>query len=624
MPVLPRAHLFEFNDRDWVPATLRDTIVETLSRSLDWGGFLRPLAPVIDGFLSASGTHEVLDLCAGAGGPAVILSREAERLGLDSPRFLMTDLFPRVPIWTDARQQRPKSIDFIAEPVDATCIPSSLSDGRARVIVNAFHHFQPELAGAILRNAVDHRAPIFISESFERNPTGAFPLIPIGIPSLLATPLLSPRNRFAKAGWTWLTPIALAAGTWDAIISTLRVYSEEDLRGLVAPFGQDYDWTYGTYDYPFGGRGCYFHGLPSTNRPLSPRKHEHSRQPFPRHPIGPSVPTRRRRMDQEQTSLNTRHEPEPDLSQDAKTSASPQEVNPKRSEAAAALQQEVDTLEQRLGTETDPLSGEAMRTKALRRYIREEGLKPYQAELIKMQQHLEETGTRMIILFEGRDAAGKGGTIRRVTRYMNEKHYRVVALGKPTEREITQWFFQKYVQHFPRAGEVVLFDRSWYNRAMVEPVFGFCSEREYKNFMRGVTGFEKDLVRQGTILIKLYFSVTKEEQARRFERRNADPLRQWKLSEVDVQAQERWDEFTNVKYEMLKRTHTTHAPWKIIRSNDKHRARMNAIKVILNSVPYERLDDSLDFVPDPNIVISGARELEKMEAQRLKSGKFLV
>lgn len=142
--------------------------------------------------------------------------------------------------------------------------------------------------------------------------------------------------------------------------------------------------------------------------------------------------------------------------------------------------------------------------------------------------------------------------------------------------------------------------------------------------MRGVTGFEKDLVRQGTILIKLYFSVTKEEQARRFERRNADPLRQWKLSEVDVQAQGRWDGFTNVKYEMLKRTHTTHAPWKIIRSNDKHRARMNAIKVILNSVPYERLDDSLDFVPDPNIVISGARELEKMEAQRLKSGKFLV
>ena len=280
-------------------------------------------------------------------------------------------------------------------------------------------------------------------------------------------------------------------------------------------------------------------------------------------------------------------------------------------------------------TETQELDQEALRQrklrkKALRRYRREEELKPYQAELIKMQQYLEESGTRMIILFEGRDAAGKGGTIRRVERYMNEKHYRIVALGKPTEQEKTQWFFQRYVRQFPRGGEVVMFDRSWYNRAMVEPVFGFCTETEYKNFMRGVSGFEKDLVRQGTILIKLYFSVTKEEQARRFNRRKTDPLRQWKLSEVDVQAQERWDDFTNVKYEMLKKTHTTHAPWKVIRSNDKHQARLNVMKVILNSVPYERLDMKLDFVPDPEVVISGSRELEKMEAQRLGSGKFLA
>jgi polyphosphate kinase 2 len=301
-----------------------------------------------------------------------------------------------------------------------------------------------------------------------------------------------------------------------------------------------------------------------------------------------------------------------------------EEVNIKRTEAAAELLEEVSTLEEQLGPSPDPLAAPSMKKKALRRYLREEELKPYQAELIKMQQHLEDSGTRMVILFEGRDAAGKGGTIRRVTRYMNEKHYRVVALGKPTDQERTQWFFQKYIQRLPRGGEVVLFDRSWYNRAMVEPVFGFCTDKEYKNFMRGVTGFEKDLVRQGTVLIKLYFSVTKEEQARRFERRKADPLRQWKLSEVDVQAQERWDEFTTVKYEMLKRTHTTHAPWKIIRSNDKHQARLNAIKVILNSVPYERLDDTLDFVPDPEIVISGSRELEKMEAQRLRGGKFLA
>jgi polyphosphate kinase 2 len=261
--------------------------------------------------------------------------------------------------------------------------------------------------------------------------------------------------------------------------------------------------------------------------------------------------------------------------------------------------------------------------KALKRYKREEELKPYQAELIKMQQYLEQTGRRMIILFEGRDAAGKGGTIRRVTRYMNEKHYRVVALGKPTEEQKTQWFFQKYVRECPRGGEVVLFDRSWYNRAVVEPIFGFCTQQEYENFMIGCPGFEKDLVRQGTLLVKLYFSVTKEEQARRFERRKTDPLRQWKLSEIDVQAQDRWDEFTNQKYEMLKRTHTTHAPWTIIRSNDKHLARLNAIKVILNSVPYARLQPDLDFVPDHDVVISGARELELMEAQRLQQGKFV-
>ena len=260
--------------------------------------------------------------------------------------------------------------------------------------------------------------------------------------------------------------------------------------------------------------------------------------------------------------------------------------------------------------------------KAVKRYRREQMLKAYQAELIRMQQYLENTNGRMIILFEGRDAAGKGGTIRRVTRYMNEKHYRVVALGKPTEIERNQWFFQRYVRQFPTGGEVVLFDRSWYNRAMVEPVFGFCAKKEYDDFMSGVTGFEKDLARNGTIIIKLYFSVTKDEQARRFERRKTDPLRQWKLSEVDLQAQERWDEFTEVKYQMLKRTHSNHAPWTIIRSNDKHQARLNAMRVILNSVPYERMDPHLDFVPDPDVVVSGSRELETMEAERLHLGKF--
>ncbi len=254
----------------------------------------------------------------------------------------------------------------------------------------------------------------------------------------------------------------------------------------------------------------------------------------------------------------------------------------------------------------------------------EKELKPFQAELIRLQQYLEDHQKRMIIVFEGRDAAGKGGTIRRVTRYMNEKHYRIVALGKPSEEQRTQWYFQKYVSQFPRGGEIVLFDRSWYNRAMVERVFGFCTETEYENFMRGVVGFERDLVRQDTILLKLYFSVTKEEQARRFERRATDPLRQWKLSEVDLQAQERWDDFTNVKYEMLKRTNTIEAPWSVIRSNDKHLARLNAIKVILNAVSYPRLDPDLEYAPDPNVVISGSRELEKMEAQRIQKGHFIA
>ena len=253
----------------------------------------------------------------------------------------------------------------------------------------------------------------------------------------------------------------------------------------------------------------------------------------------------------------------------------------------------------------------------------ERALKPYQAELILLQKYLEQTKRRMIILFEGRDASGKGGTIRRVSRYMNEKHYRIVALGKPTDAQRTQWFFQRYVEQFPRGGEVVMFDRSWYNRAMVEPVFGFCTPEEYKTFMKGVVGFEKDLVRQGTILVKLYFSVTKEEQAYRFDRRKNDPLRSWKLSEVDLQAQERWDDFTNQKYEMLKRTHSTHAPWTVIRSNRKYAARLNAMRVILNSVPYERGNRELDFVPDPKVVISGAREVEQMEAERIRSGKFV-
>lgn len=251
---------------------------------------------------------------------------------------------------------------------------------------------------------------------------------------------------------------------------------------------------------------------------------------------------------------------------------------------------------------------------------KEEPLRPYQVELLKLQRHLEAEQISMIVLFEGRDAAGKGGTVRRVTRYMNEKRYRVVALGKPTQEQRTQWYFQRYVVHFPAAGEIVLFDRSWYNRALVEPVFGFCTNEEYRSFLKGVVGFEKDLVRQGVVLVKLYFSVDKETQAARFQRRIDDPLRQWKLSEIDVQAQERWDQFTEMKHRMLERTNTSTAPWTIIRSNSKPQARLNTMKVILNAVDYADRAPELDYQPNPLVVVSGSAELARMDAERDRFG----
>lgn len=250
----------------------------------------------------------------------------------------------------------------------------------------------------------------------------------------------------------------------------------------------------------------------------------------------------------------------------------------------------------------------------------DEPLRPFQIELLKLQQHLEVTQTPMIVLFDGRDASGKGGAIRRIARYMNEKRYRVVALGKPSQEQTTQWYFQRFVSEFPTGGEVVLFDRSWYNRALVEPVLGFCTKSQYRDFLKGVVGFEKDLVRQGTVLVKLYFSVDKEVQEQRFKRRETDPLRRWKLSEVDRQAQEFWEEFTKKKHRMLEQTSSGPAPWTIIRSNSKPKARLNAMKVILNAIDYTDRDESLDFTPDPKIVISGADELARMDRERDEFG----
>jgi polyphosphate kinase 2 len=266
---------------------------------------------------------------------------------------------------------------------------------------------------------------------------------------------------------------------------------------------------------------------------------------------------------------------------------------------------------------------ENLHKKAVRKYSQVQELRPYQAELIQLQQCLERRGKKMIIIFEGRGGVGKGGAIRRIIQFMNAKHYRVVALAKPTAEERSQWFYQKYVREFPRAGDMLLFHRSWYTRALIEPIFDFCTDREYKDFMEGVGGFEMDLVNQDIILVKLYLSVSREERARRFEQRRDDPLQRWKLNEIDLEAEERHDEFTEAKYEMLRHTHTLYAPWTIIRSDSKHQARLNAMKVILSAVDYERLDPDLDITPDRSVAISGAYELERIEAMRLRQGKLL-
>jgi len=261
---------------------------------------------------------------------------------------------------------------------------------------------------------------------------------------------------------------------------------------------------------------------------------------------------------------------------------------------------------------------------ALNKYQQNEELKPYQAELIKLQQHIEGVGKKVIILFDGRDASGKGGTIRRITRYMNEKRYRVEVPGKPTHRQQTELHMKRYIERFPALGEIVLFDRSWYNRALVEPVMGFCTPEQYQEFLKSVNSYEHNFIADGrTTLLKLYFSVSKEEQNRRFQRRMNDPLRQWKLSEVDLQAQDLWEQFTEKKFRLLQKTNSSEAPWFIIRSDSKHQARLETMKLILNSVKYRGRSRSLDFKLNNNVVISGTRELRLMEKQRRKHGRFI-
>ncbi|WP_159991219.1 polyphosphate kinase 2 [Pelistega ratti] len=210
-----------------------------------------------------------------------------------------------------------------------------------------------------------------------------------------------------------------------------------------------------------------------------------------------------------------------------------------------------------------------------------------QVELLKLQQWVKETGSRIVILFEGRDAAGKGGTIKRFMEHLNPRTARVVALQKPTETEAGQWYFQRYVQHLPTKGEIVLFDRSWYNRAGVERVMGFCTDEEYQEFMREVPEFERNLVRSGISLIKFWFSVTRDEQRRRFRERKSHPLKQWKLSPIDMASLDKWDDYTKAKEAMFFHTDTSDAPWTVIKSNCKKRARLNALRFVLHRFTYK-------------------------------------
>jgi len=240
-------------------------------------------------------------------------------------------------------------------------------------------------------------------------------------------------------------------------------------------------------------------------------------------------------------------------------------------------------------------------------------LKKLHRELMKLQLHVHKNGERVLILFEGRDAAGKGGTIKRFTAQLNPRGARVVALGKPSDTEVTQWYFQRYVAHLPSAGELVFFDRSWYNRAMVEPVMEFCTDEQNKRFLKDVPLFEEMLVKDGIRLFKFYFSVSREVQKERFEARKTDFLKQYKLSPVDNLAQKYWDQYTVRKFQMLSETNRTLAPWTIVRSNNKKKARLNCIKYFLNQMEYEDKIDADELKIDPDIIVSGIDELKYME-----------
>lgn len=252
----------------------------------------------------------------------------------------------------------------------------------------------------------------------------------------------------------------------------------------------------------------------------------------------------------------------------------------------------------------------------------EQELKKLQIELMKLQTHIKETGERILALFEGRDAAGKGGTIKRFVEHLNPRHARVVALTRPNETEVTQWYFQRYIPHLPAGGEIVFFDRSWYNRAMVEPVMSFCTDEQNKRFLKDVPMLEELLVKDGIRLFKFYFSVSKDEQKKRFDSRKTDPLKHYKLSPVDNLAQEYWDQYSIRKFQMLSETNRTMAPWTIVRSDNKKFARLNCMKYLLGKMDYkDKLPDE-ELAYDPQIIVSGIDELKHMEENLMEPGNL--
>tara|TARA_R110002096_G_scaffold11756_10_gene42862 strand:+ start:759 stop:1745 length:987 start_codon:yes stop_codon:yes gene_type:complete len=242
-------------------------------------------------------------------------------------------------------------------------------------------------------------------------------------------------------------------------------------------------------------------------------------------------------------------------------------------------------------------------TKALKTLNYEAELEKLQIELVRLQRTVQQEGRRLAILFEGRDAAGKGGTIRRFIEHLNPRTAHVVALQKPTEVEQGQWYFQRYSRQLPNPGEICFFDRSWYNRAVVEPVMKFCTERQYEQFMRQVPEFEHMLYEDGVELIKFWCSISKSEQEQRFKARRVNPLKQWKISPVDEQAQENWDVYTKYKEQMFSRTHTTFSPWIIVKANDKKRARLESMRHVLSTLSYDQKNDAgISLHPDPDVV----------------------